>query len=266
MLIWELSLRGKINQLEKIKVGIVNYLNTKPLLYGISQSPVQDQIELLQDYPSNIASFLIEDKIDIGLVPVAILPKLEEYHIHTDYCIGCNGPVASVCLFSDVPVEQIDTVLLDYQSRTSVALLKILLKDYWKINPVFIDTASDYRSSITGNTAGLIIGDRSFAQRTISRYIYDLGEAWKDHTGLPFVFAAWISTKPLQDEFIREFNAANSMGIQNIEALLQTIPDSLINVREYFTKYVSYDLNPEKEKGLQKFLELLVNGSARLNA
>src|SRR5688500_8622220 len=110
----------------KIKVGIVNYLNTKPLLYGIERSPVLEEIELIKDYPSNIASALLKNEIDVGLVPVAIIPRLKYYELITDYCISCDGPVASVCLFSDVPLAEVETVLLDYQSRTSVELARIL--------------------------------------------------------------------------------------------------------------------------------------------
>ncbi|MBC7828789.1 MAG: menaquinone biosynthesis protein [Chitinophagaceae bacterium] len=252
-------MRRKINQLKKIKVGIVNYLNTMPLLYGINHSPVMDSIELIQDYPSNIASFLLDGKIDIGLVPVAILPALKEYHIYTDYCIGCDGPVASVCLFSEVPIGKVETVLLDYQSRTSVALLKILLNDHWKIKPAFVDTTSDYRSSITGTTAGLVIGDRSFEQRKSSLYAYDLGEAWKQYTGLPFVFAAWVSIQRLDDQFIKAFNMANGSGIENIRTIIDSMPASLFDMEEYFTRYISYELNPEKQRGLERFLELLTH-------
>ena len=250
-------MRGKINQLEKIKVGIVNYLNTIPLLYGINHSPVKDSVELICDYPSNIASFLVEGNIEIGLVPVAILPNLPEYHIYTEFCIGCDGPVASVCLFSQVPIERIETILLDYQSRTSVALLKILLRDYWKVTPRLVDTSSDYRSLISESTAGLVIGDRSFEQRQNSQYAYDLGEAWKKYTGLPFVFATWASVKELNGNFIQEFNKANAAGVQSIPGIINSVPYSLFDLKEYFTNYISYRLDDKKRKGLSHFLELL---------
>ncbi|HEX8314929.1 MAG TPA: MqnA/MqnD/SBP family protein, partial [Flavisolibacter sp.] len=117
--------------MNKIRVGAVSYLNTKPLLYGIKHHEVINDIELIEDYPANIAQLLIDDKIDVGLIPVAATKRLSEWHIVTDYCIGCDGPVASVCLFSDTPMEQVNKVLLDYQSRTSVNLAKILLREYW---------------------------------------------------------------------------------------------------------------------------------------
>jgi chorismate dehydratase len=243
--------------LKKIKVGIVNYLNTKPLLHGISHSPIIKSIELIQDYPSNIASLLLTGKIDLGLVPVAILRNLKEYHVYTDYCIGCDGPVASVCLFSEVPVEEVDTVLLDYQSRTSVALLKILMKEHWKIEPEVCDTSSDYGSLIKGRTAGLVIGDRSLGQRRTSKYVYDLGEAWKQYTGLPFVFAAWVSLKPLNESFIKSFNAANKSGLQRIDKVIENYATDLFDMREYFTRYISYSFDAGKKNGLKRFLELL---------
>jgi chorismate dehydratase len=245
----------KLNELDrKIRVGAVSYLNTKPLLYGIHRSPVIHHIELKIDYPSRIAAMLLNDEIDVGLVPVAIIPKLKEYHINTDYCIGCDGPVASVCLFSEKPLEEVDKILLDYQSRTSVQLAKILLKEYWKMNPLLEDAKEDFREHIIDKTAGLVIGDRALEQRKTSKYIYDLGEAWKNFTGLPFVFAAWVSNKKLDQDFVDEFNEANKNGLQSLDAVLSENQYNNFNLREYYTKYISYHLDDEKRKGLDLFL------------
>jgi len=241
----------------KIRVGAVSYLNTKPLLYGIEHSAIVDKIDLQIDYPSRIASMLLNDEIDIGLVPVAIIPKLKEYYINTDYCIGSEGAVASVCLFSDVPVGQVKKVLLDYQSRTSVQLAKILLREYWKVNPVLEDAKEDFREHIIGNTAGLVIGDRALEQRKQSKYIYDFGEAWKDLTGLPFVFAAWISNKKIDQDFVEEFNKANKAGLRNLDSLLKEIKYPLFNLYEYYTEHISYFIDYRKRKGLELFLDKL---------
>jgi len=242
--------------LEKItRVGIVSYLNTRPLLYGIEHSPIMEEIELIQDYPARIAGKLLEDSIDVGLVPVAVIPRLKESHIITDYCIGCNGPVASVCLFSDVPLDQVKAVMLDYQSRTSVALTRVLLKEYWQLNPALIETRHEYQSDITGTTAGLLIGDRALAQRKRSPYIYDLGEAWKQHTGLPFVFACWISNKNLPDEFISNFNDANRHGLQHLDKVIEENPSMIFDLRKYYTSHISYLLDEKKKEGLEIFLD-----------
>jgi chorismate dehydratase len=247
----------KLNQLKKIKVGIVNYLNTKPLLYGIEHSPVYSEIEPVPEYPARIARMLLEDEIDMGLVPVAVIPKMKEHYINTGYCIGCTQPVASVCLFSDVPVEEIKEVLMDYQSRTSVTLARILMRDHWKISPVLTDTKDDYRPRISGTTAGVVIGDRALEQRKKSKYIYDLGEAWMAHTGLPFVFAAWVSNKPLPEDFVKAFDEANREGLKHIDEVVAANPFGAYDLHEYYTKNISYELDDAKRQGLSKFLDLI---------
>jgi len=218
-----------------------------------------EQIELIQDYPARIAGKLLDESIDVGLVPVAVIPRLKESHIITDYCIGCNGPVASVCLFSEVPLEEVKEVLLDYQSRTSVALARLLLREYWKQDPKLIDTRSEYQSKIKGTTAGLLIGDRALAQRKTSPYIYDLGEAWKNHTGMPFVFAAWVSNMKLPGKFIADFNIANKAGVSHIDEVIAANPSEIFDLKKYYTSHIQYVLDQEKREGLKLFLQKIKN-------
>lgn len=239
-------------------MAAVSYLNTKPLLYGIKHHSIINEIELIEDYPSKIAQLLIDDKVDVGLIPVAATLKLPSWQIVTDYCIGSSGPVASVCLFSEVPIQEIGAVLLDYQSRTSVNLAKVLLREYWKKEVAFIDaTGEDYREQIKGNTAGVVIGDRALEQRLKSKFIYDLGEAWTDYTGMPFVFAAWISNKELPADFINKFNEANSLGIANIDAVIAENSYAVYDLNRYFKKDISYHLTSEKRQALDAFLAKL---------
>src|SRR5207253_1771042 len=134
-----------------------NYLNTAPLIYGLQNSAILNEIELVPDYPANLAKDLLDGKVDVGLVPVAVLPQLPEWWLIGDHCIGCDGPVASVCIFSDVPIENIRRVLLDYQSRTSVELAKLLIREYWKLDCELIDAKEDFQEHIHGDTAGLVI-------------------------------------------------------------------------------------------------------------
>lgn len=242
---------------QKIKVGAVSYLNTKPLLYGFEQGMLQDEIELSFDYPANVARQLLNDEIDVGLVPVAVLPLMKEYHIISDYCIGATGPVASVCLFSDVPMEEITEVLLDYQSRTSVALLKVLIKNHWKTAPVLTPAVKDFEQGIGGTVAGLVIGDRAFVQRKRSKYVYDLAEAWQQMTGLPFVFAVWVSGKKLPDDFTAKFNTATGYGLNYLPAVESNISYNDFDIHAYFTKNISYPLSQSKREGLAAFLRFL---------
>lgn len=233
----------------------MSYLNTKPLVYGFERGMMAADIELINGYPSKVAAKLLSDEIDIGLVPVAIIPALAEHYIISDYCIGSDGEVASVCLFSDVPLNDIQTILLDYQSKTSVALLKILIKEHWKISPELVVANEDYEQKIFGRTAGLVIGDRAFKQRIRSQYIYDLGSAWKEMTGLPFVFAAWVSNKPMDENFKKDFNKANAFGLNNLAAIIEVASCDMYDLETYYTKNISYKLDAEKKKGLKLFLK-----------
>lgn len=252
--------------MKKIRVGAVSYLNTKPLLYGIRHHKIAEQIKLIEDYPSKIAQMLIEDEIDLGLIPVAVIPNLKEHYIVTDYCIGADGPVASVCIFSEVPIEEVKNIFLDYQSKTSVGLAKILLKQYWKKEVELIETRSeDFRDKIKGTTAGVIIGDRALEQRLKSRYIYDLGEAWMKYSGLPFVFATWIANKKLPEEFIMDFDEANAFGLKHLNEVIEETSSSNFNLKNYYNNYISYQLNDEKRKGMNLFLKLLTGANKMVN-
>ncbi len=243
----------------KIRVGAVSYLNTKPLLYGLENDYLRSEIELIFDYPARIAAMLQADEIDLGLVPVITLPSLKESYIISDFCIGASQPVASVCLFSDVPLTEIQEILMDYQSRTSAALLKVLLKQHWKISPKLIDTKSGYQEHINGTTAGLIIGDRALKQRTHSTYIYDLAEAWQQMTGLPFVFAAWVSNKKLPPSFIEDFNIAVSQGLTHLEEIAASLNFPEYDMYQYYTQNIDYRLDEKKKEALQLFLEYCRN-------
>ncbi|MFY0255652.1 menaquinone biosynthetic enzyme MqnA/MqnD family protein [Chitinophaga sp. 30R24] len=242
----------------KVKVAAVSYLNTKPLLFGFKDHPVLEMMELSMDYPAKIAQQLIDGEVDVALVPVAIIPKLKEYHIIADYCIGAEGPVASVCLYSEVPLNDIKRIYLDYQSRTSVALLKVLIREYWKLDVEFVNTSDTYQDKIKGADAGLVIGDRALVQRKVSPYIYDLAEHWVRFTSLPFVFAAWISNKPLPIDFIKAFNDATGTGIRNIPAVVVENPYEVYDLTTYYIHNISYPLTPSKKQGMQRFLGYLL--------
>lgn len=238
----------------KIRVAAVSYLNTKPLVFGFENGMMPSGMEMIFEYPAKIADDLINDKIDIGLVPVAVIAQLKESNIISDFCIGADGEVASVCLFSDVPLQEIKYVYLDYQSRTSVALLKILLKEFYNISPELLPAEPGFESKIKNNVAGLVIGDRAFKQRKISKYSFDLSTGWKSLTGLPFVFAAWIANKKLPPIFISEFNKAVQLGIKNIDSVVAGNYYEDYNIETYFKQNIKYDLDEEKRKGLNLFL------------
>ena len=231
-------------------------MNTRPLLKGLNQLALNGEIHLIQDYPARIADDLIAGRVDIGLVPVAVLPHLSQASIIGSHCIATEGSVASVCLFSEQPLESLDTILLDYQSRTSVQLLQILLRDYWKKEVKFIPShTSAYIDQIQGHSGGLIIGDRALNAYDRFNYKYDLGEAWLQLTGMPFVFAVWVASKPMDRAFIEQFDAANSVGLQRLDELANAWPLPGVDMLSYYRDRISYRIDMQKRKALEGFLE-----------
>lgn len=241
------------------RIGAVSYLNTRPLLLGLAQEGFKNRIDLVKSYPAKIAQDLLSGQIDIGLVPVAIIPQLTHPHIISNYVIGTNGAVASVALFSQVPIDEIKSIYLDYQSRTSVQLLKILLAQFWKKEVEFLAATEGYIDQISGTTAGLIIGDRALDNLNKFPYMYDLGLAWKQHTGLPFVFAAWVANQPIPAEFMAAFDAANGYGVAHLEEVISLIPanEQVYDLHKYYTENISYVYDEEKKLGLNAFLNLI---------
>ena len=239
-----------------IKISCVNYLNSKPFIFGLQHSGIKDEIELQLDYPSACAKKLGENMVDIGLIPVAALNEMEDYHIISDYCIGADGDVGSVLLASDVPLHLIQNILLDYQSRTSVILARILAEKFWKITPHFHETRQNYETVIGGTTAGIIIGDRTFALKSKFKYIYDLAHEWKLFTNLPFVFACWVANKDLDRNFVKHFNEALRFGLMNCEAVVSQFKaesGAEFDVRDYLENKISYAFDERKKFSLELF-------------
>ncbi len=240
-----------------LKISAVSYLNTIPFIHGLKQSKLINTIDLQLDYPSICADKLITDAVDLALVPVAVIPSLKKYYIVSDYCIGADGAVDTVCLYSDVPINEIETIALDYQSRTSVALLKILLKEYWKLDPTFTKAAIGFENKIEGKHAALVIGDRAFALNNKHQYVYDLAAIWKEMTGLPFVFAAWVANKEISNQFVTSFNTALENGLTDIDKAITVEGANYPNCKnpeDYLNNKISYILDAEKKKGMELFL------------
>jgi chorismate dehydratase len=246
--------------MDKIRISAVSYLNSKPFIYGLENSSLISEIDLQLDIPSTCAQKLIDKKVDIGLIPVAVIPKLKEHYIISDYCIGAIGKVGSVMLYSRVPLKEIRKVLLDYQSRTSVTLVKVLAEHFWKINPEWIAAEKDFEDNIREDTAAVIIGDRTFGLEGKYDHSYDLAEEWQKFTGLPFVFACWVSNRQLPASFLNSFNAALKMGLDQKEIVIENLVSQgsyNTDISLYLNKSISYELDNEKKKALELFLSYI---------
>ena len=239
------------------RITAVSYLNTKPFLYGLLNHPIHKKITIELNIPSVCAQKMIAGDIDLGLIPVAAIPEIPNAHIISDYCIGAEGAVKTVCIYSNVPIEEVTHLYLDFHSRTSVVLAQLLLEKHWHLNPILVPTEPGYIEHIKNTSAGVVIGDKSIGLEKKFKFVYDLANEWSNYTGgLPFVFAAWVSTKPLSDEFLKEFNAALKFGLAHIPELILLLPspESDFSLKDYYTKYISYNLNAQKRVALDKFL------------
>ncbi len=244
--------------MNKIKISAVSYLNSKPFIYGLQHSNLLNEIELSLDIPSVCAQKFIDKKVDIGLIPIAVIPRLKEYYIISDYCIGAQGKVSSVMLYSDVPLNEIKNILLDYQSLTSVKLVKVLAKYFWKINPEWVPTITNFENLIDTTTAAVIIGDRTFGMAGKYKYTYDLAEEWKKYTRLPFVFACWVANKKLPHSFIQSFNNALKQGLDDRPLLIYELKASneySTDIDFYLNNNISYNYDTAKKQALELFLD-----------
>ncbi|GIR13431.1 MAG: hypothetical protein CM15mP23_20060 [Cryomorphaceae bacterium] len=148
---------------EMINVVAISYLNTLPFVFGIQNNKdLMSQINLRLEYPSKCADLIKSDEVDLGLIPIIEIIDMPYFEIIGEYCIGAESKVKTVMLYSNCPLNEISSVTLDYQSRTSVILVKILAKNFWEIDVEFINADEDYIDCISNNNAGLVIGDRTF--------------------------------------------------------------------------------------------------------
>ncbi|MBO9674869.1 MAG: menaquinone biosynthesis protein [Sphingobacteriaceae bacterium] len=235
--------------MSKIKISAVAYTNTKAFIYGLTHSDIINKIDLSLDIPSDCAAKVINNQVDIGLMPVAAIPYVPNANIVADYCIGSDGAVNSVFIFSHVSVNEIKTLRLDAHSRTSNNLARVLLKFYWKKEVEFTtDPAVE-------TDAFVLIGDRTFGKKEDFAYAYDMGEEWKNFTGLPFMYAAWVANKEIPKEFKDEFNTALKFGLDHRKEVLQELPALPdFDLEDYLYHKLQFEVTDDRKKALKLFL------------
>ncbi|MEX2142189.1 MAG: menaquinone biosynthesis protein [Pirellulales bacterium] len=241
----------------KIRVGAVEYLNTKPLVYGLEK--IAPQAEVVLDLPSRLADRLAADELDVALIPSIEFFQDPTYRIVSDACIACRGPVLSVKLFSRVPAERIGSLALDEGSRTSAALVQILLKEKHGVVPRLEPLPLGATLADTQADAVLLIGDRAIHSPP-GRFaeVWDLGDEWRRWADLPFVFAMWVARegRDLQD-VEQALGEARNAGVAHLGAIAEreaaakglTAPQCLSYLRDNLHFY----LGPREQEGLTKF-------------
>lgn len=242
-----------------IKISAVSYSNTLPFKFGMENSNyLAKNADISYDYPSECGLKLMKNEADIGLVPVAALSKISNAKIITDFCIAGKEYVNSVLLLSKVPLNKIETVKLDYQSMTSVSMLKIIAEKFWKKEFNYSNAKPGYIKQIEGNTAGLVIGDRALNNKANFPYVYDLANEWYKFTGLQAVFAVWVANKNISDDFINNFNNALKYGVNNICLAIKNKSNNKhnFNLNYYLKNYIDYGFDEDKSESIKLFFLL----------
>ena len=243
-----------------LRMGAVSYLNTKPLIYGLERAAAP--AELVLDFPSRLADRLAAGELDVALIPSIEFFQDPTYTIVSNACIGCRGPVLSVKLFSRRPIEQIRTLALDEGSRTSVALVRILLRERFGIEPELqpLPIGATLRDSAAD--AVLLIGDRAMrGAPEPCAVVWDLGDQWFRWTQLPFVFAMWTARAGVELAGLEGvLAAARDAGLTHLDdiadceaaALGLSHPECVAYLRDSLYFY----LGPRELRGLALFYSL----------
>jgi chorismate dehydratase len=243
-----------------IRVGAVNYLNTKPLIEGLGSFAPHAELHL--DLPSRLADRLAAGDLDVALIPVIEYFRAENYTIVPGISIASRGPVLSVTLFGRVPWSEIRSVALDEGSRTSVALTRILLEKRYGIRPQAVQLPMGVAADDMPTDAVLLIGDRAMkACLPGFAHAYDLGQEWFDWTGLPFVYAVWAVREGVDLRGVdvalqraREYGLAKAGPIAQREALKLGLDAGFC--RRYLSNILCFDLGPKEQAGLARYYEL----------
>ena len=246
-----------------IRLGAVGYLNARPLVYRLERSP---NFSLRFDVPSKCADLLHSGGIDVGLIPSIEYLRGNSLSIVPDLAIASRGAVTSVMLYTTRPIDEVRSIAMDTSSRTSVALVRVLCAKLYKISPTFEPLGPSLDSMLKRCDAALMIGDNALFEpassspesRAPSHEVIDLGEAWFESTGLPFVYAFWAG-KPgvLTPAHVKELQDARDKGVAEAETVareyLQDQPDRQALGARYLRDNIKYHLGDDERAGLELF-------------
>jgi len=249
----------------RVRIGAVDYLNVRPLVAGLDQDP---RVELRFDPPSRCALLLHEGQIDIGMIPTIAYQHREGYRVVPGAAIASEGPVASVALYTRVPIDRIQRVAADTSSNTSVALLKVLCAERYGIAPEFVPFAPDLAAMTAVEEAALLIGDPALFtdHAALGLEKVDLGDEWTAMTDLPFVWAFWAGREgALEPAGVERLQQARRDG----EAISDQIADAYASAygrrigqpvdaglaRRYLKDNIKYDLGARELEAVRRFHE-----------
>lgn len=243
-----------------MKIAAVSYTNTIPFIYGLTQYPgIAEKTDLLLLPPASCAEAWLSGEADMALVPVGAMSREDLAQMCCQWCIGAEGAVESVLLLSDEPLQNLKTLYLDTESRTSVLMTAILCKNLWHIAPEMKSLRMKPGFRPETGTGMVLIGDKTFGLAGKFLYSIDLASAWQQLTGLPAVFACWLNRKQVSTEIKHEINEAFGWGIAHIREAVEHAGNLQIQKDEavrYLTQCISFRLGEAQKEAIQTFFTL----------
>jgi len=241
-----------------LRVASVHYLNADPLTWGFEHGSVRRFVQLSRHAPSRIPALLLAGEIDVGLIPSIEYQRIDGLEILPGMAVGSSSRARSVLLVSKRPMESIRSIALDGSSRTSAALLRIILVHRKITGILFSEQPPSVRAMLAAHDAALIIGDPALTCDRTGLRVWDLGEEWHTITGLPFVFAVWAKRigTPLPDG-TGPFAASLREGLAHIDEMAEAMAVPLglpaASLREYLRLDLHYDLGDREMQGMALF-------------
>jgi chorismate dehydratase len=249
--------------MEKPLIAASSYLNAAPLCYSFIKGKQAGACRFISDAaPARCSEMLRERVADAALIPVIEYQRITGLKVVRGSCVSSRDEVWSVVLASKTPMELVRSVALDTSSRTSAALVQIILRRFYGVRARFRPSPPQIETMLENNDAALVIGDPAILIDRSSLRVYDLASEWKKHTGLPFVFAFWAvrpESESWRDHRV-DFRAAKDEGLERIEEIAETYARTLGLERErlleYLTRNICYDLDEESLRGMKLYYEL----------
>lgn len=246
-----------------LRLGSVSFLNAKPLIYGLEQD---EGVKLSLEVPSLLLDGMRDGRYDVALLPVIDYQRMEGLRVLTAGGIGCDGPTLTVRVFSRVPMTQVYTLACDTDSHTSVALARVVFAEAFGLTPEFVTLSHD--RAFDPSVARLLIGDKVVSEEPAGfPHQLDLGEAWKQLTGMPFVFAAWMARADVDlGDLPLRLERAKQAGLLHVEQIIarEAAPRGWpadVALR-YLTEYLKFDIGPEQIRAIERFHLLAFKHSA----
>jgi chorismate dehydratase len=258
------------------RIAASSYLNTAPLVWSFLHGSRQDAVELFtHKAPARCAEMLSSGEVDGALVPVIEYQRIPDIAIVPDVCVGARSAVRSVVIASKLNnLKKVKRVALDDSSRTSVALVKIIFREFLGFEPEWETSPPDLRSMLEHNDAALIIGDPAMKIPRNQLRVFDVATLWHDFTGFGFVFAMWmISTSHAEQIRAIDFKTARDEGLGHLDQIAAQYADQIAlsrdEIKDYLTRNIAFRMDEEMNKGLQLYFDLarkykLIETSKRL--